>query len=214
MVYRTVVVPSQFDPTIRPIVPLPTLSVTKQNLEDPINTTRMVEAVADVVASNFGVRQLIHTVSYQWTKALHSGLTKYFGNSTIFTYLSSHERAFALEGYLNKKGSILLAPSFERGIDLPQDDCRVVIVTKLPYPYLGDKQVSARLHSPGGQSWYTTETIRSLVQMSGRGVRSADDFCPTYVMDKQFIKLHRSHAYLFPSWYKEAILWDRSKIWW
>lgn len=94
----------------------------------------------------------------------------------------------------------------DRGVDLKDDDCRVVVVAKVPFPYLGDKQVSARLHSPGGQAWYTVQTIRTLVQMTGRGVRHEDDWCESYVLDSVMLKqLWKKDKRLFPGWWAEAV---------
>ncbi len=99
----------------------------------------------------------------------------------------------------------MLAPSMDRGVDFSHDDARVVVVCKIPYPYLGDRQVSARLHAVGGQSWYTIQTIRTLVQMTGRGVRSASDHAVTYILDKQFKQLYGQNRRMFPEWWREAV---------
>lgn len=215
MTYSTIIVPNQFPSTTRPIVILPTVSMTKKSLDNPANKQLMLERVCELVAENWGRKQLIHTVSYDWNNALYLYLTQHLGKRNIHTYQHSTLREAAIENYLNSSAGILLAPSLERGIDLPYDQCRVVIVTKIPYPYLGDKQVSARLHSDGGQRWYNTETIRSLVQMSGRGVRSSDDFCATYVLDRQFVaSIWPKSKHLIPQWWKDAIIWDKTKIWW
>lgn len=184
-------------------------------MEIPGTKELMLEEVARIVAENYGSKQLIHTVSYEWNRNLSEHLIGYFGPKAIYTYNDASGRQLAIEGYRGSKNGILLAPSLERGIDLPHDQCRVVIVTKIPFPYLGDKQVSSRLYAKGGQSWYNTETIRSLIQMTGRGVRSADDFCASYILDKQFTtNIWKKSRHLIPMWWQEAIVWDRTKVWW
>jgi Rad3-related DNA helicase len=100
----------------------------------------------------------------------------------------------------------MFAPSLDRGIDLPYDLCGTQIIAKVPFLYLGDKQISARMHSPGGGNWYTVHTIRTIVQMSGRGMRSADDYCTTYILDSQFTtNLYKRSSNLFPQWWRDAV---------
>jgi Rad3-related DNA helicase len=111
-----------------------------------------------------------------------------------------------LDKFLSIEDAVLLAPSFERGIDLPEEDCQVIIIAKVPYPYLGDKQISARMRTRGGQTWYAVQTIRSIAQMTGRGMRSAGDWCDTYVLDAQFRRIYKDHKRLFPKWWRESLV--------
>jgi Rad3-related DNA helicase len=95
----------------------------------------------------------------------------------------------------------------ERGVNLPGDLCRVAVVMKVPFLNLGDKQISTRLHSDkkSGQLWYNVSAIRTLVQMCGRGIRSAEDRCSIYILDAQFERLYRENKYLFPEWWRAAL---------
>jgi hypothetical protein len=49
-------------------------------------------------------------------------------------------------------------------------------------------------------------TIRSLVQMSGRGMRHANDWAVTYVLDASFKRFFQRHRLSFPSWWVEAVI--------
>jgi Rad3-related DNA helicase len=105
---------------------------------------------------------------------------------------------------------VILAPSFDRGIDLAGDDCRVIIIPKIPYPFLGDAQVNARLYRAGssGRRWYVAQTIRTLCQMTGRAVRSEDDWAISYILDSAFSKLYAENKAMFPTWWRDAVVWD------
>lgn len=163
-------------------------------------------AIARVLERHPDERTLIHTVSYDLTKYLRDGLRNVGVGREIVSYTDASSRSDALSRFLDTPGSVLLAPSFDRGIDLRGDDCRVVIVAKIPFPYLGDKQVSARMRLPGGQGWYAVQTVRTLVQMTGRGVRSEDDWCVTYVLDKQMVSnVWKKSKQLLPKWWVEAV---------
>lgn len=62
-----------------------------------------------------------------------------------------------------------------------------------------------------GQLWYSTSTVRSIVQMAGRGVRHKDDWCRTVILDSQFTDgVWSRNRMLFPSWFKEAMVWERA----
>ena len=95
----------------------------------------------------------------------------------------------------------------DRGVDLPEEECRVVVICKMPYPDLGDTQISRRVHaSKDGDNWYAHKTISTIVQMAGRGVRSDKDFAVTYILDEQFRRVYDDHRVLFPAWFKEAVV--------
>jgi Rad3-related DNA helicase len=163
-------------------------------------------AIAKIIARHENDRILVHTVSYSLTGYLTDSLQ----NDRVVTYHSSQEKQRAIDRYLYEPASVFLAPSLDRGIDLPEDDCRVIVVCKVPFPNLSDKQISARMHSRGGQQWYTVRTIRSLVQMTGRGMRSTDDYCESYLLDKMFLEnIWRRNRNLIPRWWADALVWNR-----
>jgi len=80
--------------------------------------------------------------------------------------------------------TILVGPTLNEGIDLPGDECRFIIMLKMPYPYLGSKLVSRKKDLYEG--WYQNETLRTIIQSIGRGVRYDGDWCQTYILDGSF----------------------------
>ena len=101
----------------------------------------------------------------------------------------------------------------ERGVDLPRDDCRWIVIIKVPYPDLGDKQISARLYSSrrSGQRWYNAMTCRRICQMTGRGMRSVDDHCESYVLDSCFEHFYNQNKLMFAPWWREAVIVNNSE---
>ena len=75
---------------------------------------------------------------------------------------------------------MLLSPSLREGVDLPDDFLRFQIVTKMPYPDLGDPWTAAR--QARDPRWYALETAKALVQAYGRSCRHADDHGVTYIL--------------------------------
>lgn len=54
--------------------------------------------------------------------------------------------------------------------------------------------------------WYAVQAIRTMVQMTGRGVRSADDWAVSYILDSQFMSnIWGKRRQLLPSWWVEAL---------
>jgi Rad3-related DNA helicase len=174
---------------------------------------QIASAIAKILSLHPDSKILIHTVSYALNTYLHDFLFIGPFGRRLVTYHSAAEKQRAIDTYLYSEAAVLLAPSLDRGIDLPDDNCRVIVVCKIPFPSLGDKQISTRLHSKGGQNWYSVRTIRSLVQMTGRGMRSEQDYCETYILDANFIELiWRKSKHLLPSWWKEALVWDKGTL--
>lgn len=208
--YGVVTVPHTFPVENRRVNVVPVASMT--NAKKETEWPKMANALANLAEMHPDDRILVHTVSYALTNFLAEFLRSGLSTRRIFTYSKATDRDRILAQFKKTKGGILLAPSMDRGVDLPEDDCRVVVVAKVPFASLGNKQVKARLYSKGGQSWYTVDAIRSLVQMAGRGVRSDTDTCVTYVLDGQFVSQlwGKSRSYL-PAWFKDALVWDHPK---
>lgn len=203
--YATVTVDSNFDPERRPVwvTPAANMSHKTKDTDWPL----MVDAVRAVLERHPDVRILVHTVSYEFTSYLYEALKGQFG-SRLFTYRDSREREDTLERFRHSDNGVALAPSFDRGVDLPGDEARVIVVTKVPFPYLGDKQVARRLNGTGlpGKTWYAMETVRSLVQMTGRGMRHKDDWCISYILDRQFqSNVYARQRHLIPKWWLESL---------
>lgn len=200
--YGTVNLGSTFPVENRPVRIRTVANVT--NKEGENGRKRLCDGIRRVVADHPGERVLIHGVSYDLSRYIVENLDK---GRHILTYGSSDEKGTILASARRHRDCILVAPSFDRGVDLPDDLCRVIIVAKVPYPYLGDRQVNARLYGKGGRTWYSVQTVRTIVQMTGRGVRHKDDWCVGYILDSQFRDLWNNARGFFPKWWTDALVW-------
>jgi len=193
--------PSSFPPERRPIYFTPEADMTYKNREEA--WPRVVEAVDRVLEEHPQEKGLIHTVSYPLARYL-------FENSRHPARLLQHDsfhRVAVLEQFKeDSRPLVLISPSMDRGVDLPDDFCRFLILVKVPFPSLRDIQVSRRLYSAAdGATWYAVQTIRTIVQATGRGMRSEDDYCVSYILDKQFQRVFCEYNGLFPEWWKAAV---------
>ncbi len=147
---------------------------------------------------------LIHTNSYR----CQDYIVKNVLNSRIISH-SSLNRERVLKHFEDSKNPlVLVSPSMSEGVDLPYDKCRFQVIYKVPFPYLGDKQVNLRRKRD--QRWYAYKTVMTLMQAYGRGMRAEDDSCSTYILDEDIKMIFKSPMYksLVPEFFKEAIVED------
>lgn len=208
--WRLVKVPSTFEPENRKVVVWPVASMTYKEKES--SWPKLLDAVDFGCRRHTQDRVLIHSTSYDLTRYLYEGLSAagLDEDRPLFAYYSADQKDLALNRFLTSPASILIAPSLDRGVDLPGDACRVQFICKVPFLNLKDKQVSARLYGGGraGKIWYAVNAIRTIVQMTGRAVRSEEDYAVTYILDGQFVSnLWANHKRLVPEWWKEGLIW-------
>jgi ATP-dependent DNA helicase DinG len=148
---------------------------------------------------------LIHVASYAITRRLMADIARRApleARRLIFVE-SSEAKATALERHrASAAPTVLVSPSLREGVDLPDDFLRFQIITKMPYPDLGDPWTAAR--RARDPRWYAVETAKALVQAYGRSCRHADDHGATYVLDAQFERFLQHNRPLLPDWFLDA----------
>ena len=161
----------------------------------------LLTEIQRLVDKHPNTKGIIHTVSYKLTKAV-MGL-----NDPRFITHNSYNKDDMLREFMESTDMVFVSPSSTRGVDLPDDLCRFIIIAKAPFQSLGDKLVSSRVHGTGGfgKFWYRAMCAQDIMQASGRGVRHKDDHCVTYVLDKQAEKLIVENQKLFPRYWMEAV---------
>jgi Rad3-related DNA helicase len=81
----------------------------------------------------------------------------------------------------SKNPTVLVSPSLGLGIDLRDDLARFQIIIKAPYLPLGDNRIKKLFDLD--KQWYTNKMLSNVVQQCGRGIRSKQDHCKTYILD-------------------------------
>ena len=107
-----------------------------------------------------------------------------------------------------KNGGVLMGAGMAEGLDLKDDLCRLNIITKCAFPNLGDDYVNKKLALPGGKRWYALQAMKTLIQATGRAVRSDKDFAVTIVLDGRVSKLYNQVRDEVPESFREALVWD------
>lgn len=178
----------------------PIANLTKKTMDGEL--PKLLQGVANILSKYPNNKILIHTVSYK----IRDYLLENLHDGRIMTH-SREDRADKLKEFKeSSEPLVMLSPSFDRGVDLPNEECRVIIICKVPFPDLGDAQIEKRVKLRGGWQWYSVKAAQTLVQMSGRAVRSDKDYCSTYILDKQFGTFVKRVKYMLPKWWLDAVV--------
>jgi ATP-dependent DNA helicase DinG len=195
--------PSPFALEQRPIVyrPVGALShLTRARLEPAL-----FAEVAAILASHPGDKGLIHVPSYEAGRRLVNDLAARAPRDSrrLLWIDSTGGKPGAIQLHrASPLPTVLVSPSLREGIDLPDDFLRFQVLTKLPYPDLGDPWTAAR--RARDPRWYAVETAKALLQAYGRSCRHAEDHGVTYVLDGQFARFLQRYRVLLPEWFLDA----------
>lgn len=99
------------------------------------------------------------------------------------------------------EGQVFLASGLYEGVDLPYDACRWQIITKVPWPSLGEP--TYEWLAATDRDAYQWEALKPLLQASGRVCRKEDDYGETYIWDSSFSRLDKR---LMPKWFTESVV--------
>lgn len=194
-------VPSPIPPERRPIVPVP--SVNMSHAIKPLSIMRMAELLEQTAAKHPNQAGIIHTTyeDMQLYKTLLHGDRWVYHNQD--NRLQVFER-WKSGGY--GPNAIFLAAGFHEGVNLVEDIARWQVITKIPYPYLGDPYVKWK--SEKDVTWYNWQTVKRLLQAFGRVCRTPTDYGVTYVYDTAFPHLYKAFSWMFPQHVKDSIVWS------
>jgi Rad3-related DNA helicase len=194
---------SPFPLAQRPIVYRPIGALSRATLAEL--EPALFHEVAAIMSRHIRDKGLIHAASYRAARRLERFLAEHAPaeHRRLIAVGSSSDKPGALEHHrTSPHPTVLLSPSLREGVDLPDDFLRFQILTKMPFPDLGDPWTKARFDRD--PRWYALETAKALVQAYGRSCRHDADEGVTYVLDAQFARFVTRHRVLLPSWFLDA----------
>ncbi len=194
-------VPSYFPPQNRPIRLRPSARLSRHHLDTDL--PKLTAAVARILEDHPTEKGVIHSHSYRIAEYVHRNLPPDLRRRVVRHIDASGRDAALMQHMGSPDPTVLLTPSMTEGIDLVDDLARFQIICKIPYPFIGDAQVKARMDRD--PAWYQWRTCLSVVQAYGRSVRAADDYAVTYLLDAQFPDFLRRQRNRLPDWFLEAI---------
>ncbi len=183
-------------------------SMSKRNrAENMSRFLRYTEKILDTYSDTKGI---IHCNSYELGEDIMARLkhSPHFGRLLFPQNADDRDPVFKKHKY-SEEPTVIVTPSMTEGFDFSYDLARWQIISKVPFPYLGDQQVAAKKEID--PDWYDLEAVKAIIQACGRIVRSDTDVGHTYILDSDFIQLWERREHMFPRWWKEAVVWPKRK---
>lgn len=185
-VYESDNLPSLFDFTNSPIYVLTRWKMSQKFKEESFPYIQ--KGTYELASRYCNKKGLIQTWTYDLAKRIYEEAPVELRDRMLL-YNDAKEKRELIEYHKSTDiPTILVGPTLNEGIDLPGDECRFIIMIKMPFPYLGSKLVKKKAELYDG--WYQNETLRTVVQSIGRGVRYNGDWCQTYILDGNFSFLY------------------------
>lgn len=198
--YKYLEVDSPFDPSHAPIFCSNLLRMSHRTIDKTIPL--MLKQIEELCDKHKNDKGIIHTHSNKITNALKD----HFFLDSRFIY---REPGIANEDILlqhadSKDATILVSPSMMYGIDLKGDLAKFQIIMKAPYMPLGDARIKKLFEMD--RQWYTNKMLGTIIQGCGRGVRSVDDVCVTYILDAVVLDAIMQNKRKLPKYFLERFM--------
>jgi Rad3-related DNA helicase len=190
---------SPFPPSSRPIH----LRIAGNMSQRSIKRTapRSIPILEKIIDHHKYEKGLIHTHNYKCQNYIMNKIN----NKRLIGHNSLNREHKLQQFEKSEESLVLVSPSMGEGVDLPYEKCQFQVIYKIPFPYLGDRQVNQRKSKD--PKWYAYKTVMTLIQAYGRGMRAEDDQCETYILDGNIRMLftNRLYRHLVPEFFKEAV---------
>lgn len=173
--------------------------------------TKMINAINNILSIHNDVSGIIHTGNFKLAKwlvdELQSNKSHYILHHNPSMEDSVSNRGDIISEFIDNsklRPTILISPSITEGLDLKDDMARFAIFAKVPYPSLADAWIKRRMDISA--DWYRRQTLKEMIQGSGRICRSHNDWGVTYILDESFGYLYNmTKRYVIPEWWDSSL---------
>ena len=196
-------VPSDFPLQNRPIIPSNIAYLNSDTLRQEKVQIKIAGAIDNLMTLYKNDKGIIHTTSYKQLDFIKENISQENKCRLLETNPEIQRDEVIAEHVNSTKPTVLISPSLYTGLDLKDDLSRFQIITKVPYPDLGDRWINEKKKRSG--QWYNWQTALMLVQAYGRSVRSKEDYAVTYVLDSGFENFVWRNKHILPDWFTQAI---------
>lgn len=192
--YAYIEMPSTFDPQKAPIIVSSKYRMNNGNWEKLMPVFKNL--IEQIVDSHKGTKGIIHTHNMNITNYMRENLK----GKRYLVREDGIDNEQILQMHLGgDDDSVLVSPSMTHGVDLKDDLARFQIIVKAPYLPLNSKRIK-KLFDLDSQ-WYANKMLTTVIQASGRGVRSKDDYCVTYILDGNIVHSILDNASKLPKYF-------------
>ena len=187
---------SPFDSKNRPVLYCPAGSMSYKNIDKTL--PKMAKMIKAIMENHKDQKGIIHTHSNKIAYYLKNNI-----NSERLLVATGENREKMLKKHLSsKQPTILISPSMTEGVDLKGKLSEFQILCKIPYPFLGDKVTKKKMSK--WDWWYTTQTVRTIIQSLGRSIRNEFDTAVTYILDEDWRIIKSKSRDYFPADFFES----------
>jgi Rad3-related DNA helicase len=192
--------PHSFPLRNRPLIHIPTIRLNFRSTEQEIKIWRArIDQIID--RGRDDRKGIVHTVSYK----RRNDVLRFSKHQQI---MITHKTGTAPEVVRDFKDMdpplVLVSPSMTTGWDFPDDECRYQVIGKIAYPDTTDPITKARSKDDNEYSPYVA--MQQLIQACGRGVRSATDWCETFIIDDNIKWFFYRYQHLAPEWFRGSLV--------
>jgi len=203
--YKYISAPSPFDTWRWPVYYRPVVSMNQKSTA--ADWERMGTACHEYIHSRSGDKGIIHVASLSQCDKLGRVILRCPECRPRLVLLRrGWKRNEAIDRFRASTNGWIIHPSIGEGESFDDEQCRIQLIAKVRYPDLADPLVSLRAGDGGmGQKFYFSSTAAYTSQTIGRGMRSSEDFCETYILDGSFANLYDRNRLAFPVWFRNQL---------
>lgn len=193
---------SYFPADRHPIIYIPTTRVYGDYKMTDQQYRIWLNRIDNIIGPRLDRNGIIHGVSYGRCQTIYS-------QSEYADYMIMHntkDRESMIQHFKENKNNpptILLSPSVTTGYDFPGTECEYQIIAKLPFPDARRKVDKVRREI--NPDYYNNMTMVTLEQACGRGWRSEDDRCETFIIDDHWTWFKKNNARFSHKWFKRLL---------
>ena len=178
-------IPSTFNFEHSPIYIIPNFKMNYTSKDK--NIPYVADLVNKICSYHKNEKGIIHSGTYSFSNEIKNRADENL-IPRLLCYDNAKNKQVYLDDYLYSQNKILCGPTLIEGINLPDDDCRFMIIIKVPYGNISDKLINAKKDMI--KNWYLSDATNKIIQGLGRGIRSKNDWCVTYIIDGCFCSLY------------------------
>lgn len=174
--YEYIEVDTEFDHDKGPIHILTEQKLNYSNLRDMLPT--LAKQVEGLLKEHIDEKGIIHT----HTQYIADYMRDHVRSKRLLCREAGVKNEHILDLHEKSRDpTVLVSPSMSYGVDLKGDLAKFQIILKAPWLPTKDKRVEKMMKLD--KQWYSNKMLCTLVQSCGRGIRSLDDECVTYILD-------------------------------
>ena len=157
-----------------------------------------IRKIKEILKEHENVKGVIHTSSNEQAWYIISEI----GDERLLEIYGNEREKILNKFRYSQEPLVLVGAGIKDGVDFKDDLCRFQIIYKVPFPALQGQTLIRKNYDV---NWYIHQTVMPLMQAYGRGVRDINDYCTTYILDKDFERVLRNNKDLFNEYFLEAV---------